>query len=239
MSDGTSVSMKRDCLARLVSTFEVGNSDDEERKGKLGSGRRVLNSDDEEPRGPRSSSASSSSMCLPQTVESVENENVEEHVGKKRLMKQSKRALSSVDEESTAKRSENDTIAPPKKKGKGRGKSKRKSEESTAAKKAEDKAAETADRQVVAVDAEASCTRLVKPGTHYQKKKHVYYPDLQFVEDEIPPGSEMEKWLKSHPLHDKIRRRGYPLPIGDFEILQLRAFTPKRYGGEWMEADEK
>ena len=34
------------------------------------------------------------------------------------------------------------------------------------------------------------------------------------------------EWLTNHPLYIKIRR-GYPIPIGDHEILALKNFTPK------------
>mmetsp|Transcript_35502 Transcript_35502/g.65695 ORF Transcript_35502/g.65695 Transcript_35502/m.65695 type:complete len:194 (-) Transcript_35502:2-583(-) len=49
-------------------------------------------------------------------------------------------------------------------------------------------------------------------------------------ESGIQPGSEEEQWVLDHPLFHKIER-GYPLPIGAIEILALKAFTPREYGG--------
>eukprot|EP00438_Fugacium_kawagutii_P018376 Skav208995 [mRNA] locus=scaffold2686:135171:139560:- [translate_table: standard] len=53
-----------------------------------------------------------------------------------------------------------------------------------------------------------------------------------------PSGLEISKlsdadreWLTNHPLYIKIQR-GYPIPIGDQDILALRAFTPKEMGGD-------
>eukprot|EP00442_Polarella_glacialis_P053353 CAMPEP_0115078624 /NCGR_PEP_ID=MMETSP0227-20121206/17653_1 /TAXON_ID=89957 /ORGANISM="Polarella glacialis, Strain CCMP 1383" /LENGTH=579 /DNA_ID=CAMNT_0002466031 /DNA_START=54 /DNA_END=1794 /DNA_ORIENTATION=+ len=43
---------------------------------------------------------------------------------------------------------------------------------------------------------------------------------------------EDQAWVRSHPLYIKIHERGYPLPFGDREILALRAFTPREFGGE-------
>eukprot|EP00929_Paragymnodinium_shiwhaense_P067424 TRINITY_DN33940_c0_g1_i2.p1 TRINITY_DN33940_c0_g1~~TRINITY_DN33940_c0_g1_i2.p1 ORF type:complete len:296 (-),score=63.41 TRINITY_DN33940_c0_g1_i2:635-1522(-) len=48
----------------------------------------------------------------------------------------------------------------------------------------------------------------------------------------IEPGSEDEKWVLNHPLFDKLVNRGYPLPFGFREILALKGYTPKQYGGD-------
>ena len=40
------------------------------------------------------------------------------------------------------------------------------------------------------------------------------------------------KWLTTHPLYIKIHERGYPIPIGDQDILSLKAFTPTDMGGD-------
>lgn len=47
----------------------------------------------------------------------------------------------------------------------------------------------------------------------------------------VVPGSEDASWITGHPLFIKINQRGYPLPIGEQEILALRDFTPRAYGG--------
>lgn len=47
----------------------------------------------------------------------------------------------------------------------------------------------------------------------------------------ITPGSEDEQWIRNHPLYKKLMR-GYPLPISEQEILALKAYTPKEYGGD-------
>lgn len=39
-------------------------------------------------------------------------------------------------------------------------------------------------------------------------------------------------WLQNHPLYIKIHQRGYPIPLGDQDILALKAFTPKEMGGD-------
>ena len=39
------------------------------------------------------------------------------------------------------------------------------------------------------------------------------------------------EWLVNHPLYIKIHDKGYPIPIGDQDILALKAFTPKELGG--------
>lgn len=60
-------------------------------------------------------------------------------------------------------------------------------------------------------------------------------PDLgppPLNESSIVPGSEEELWLRRHPLYIKLTQRGYPLPIGEFEILALKKFTPVEYGGD-------
>lgn len=53
-----------------------------------------------------------------------------------------------------------------------------------------------------------------------------------------PSGLEISKlshadqeWLTNHPLYVKLQR-GYPIPIGDQDILALRAFTPRGRGGD-------
>jgi len=48
----------------------------------------------------------------------------------------------------------------------------------------------------------------------------------------IVPGSEDERWVRTHPLWIKITQRGYPLPFGEREILALKAYTPQRHGGD-------
>mmetsp|Transcript_76653 Transcript_76653/g.228471 ORF Transcript_76653/g.228471 Transcript_76653/m.228471 type:complete len:219 (+) Transcript_76653:49-705(+) len=48
----------------------------------------------------------------------------------------------------------------------------------------------------------------------------------------ILPGSADETWVRSHPLFVKIADRGYPLPFGEREILALKSYTPKQYGGD-------
>mmetsp|Transcript_90427 Transcript_90427/g.292707 ORF Transcript_90427/g.292707 Transcript_90427/m.292707 type:complete len:318 (-) Transcript_90427:97-1050(-) len=48
----------------------------------------------------------------------------------------------------------------------------------------------------------------------------------------IEPGSDDERWVRNHPLYIKIMQRGYPLPFGDLEILALKHYTPKQYGGD-------
>ncbi|CAK8987533.1 unnamed protein product [Durusdinium trenchii] len=40
------------------------------------------------------------------------------------------------------------------------------------------------------------------------------------------------QWLTKHPLYTKIHERGYPIPIGDQDILALKPFTPKAFGGD-------
>lgn len=40
------------------------------------------------------------------------------------------------------------------------------------------------------------------------------------------------QWLTTHPLYIKIHERGYPIPIGDQDILSLKAFTPTDMGGD-------
>ena len=40
------------------------------------------------------------------------------------------------------------------------------------------------------------------------------------------------EWLRNHPLYFKMHQRNYPIPIGDQDILALKAFTPKEMGGD-------
>ncbi len=40
------------------------------------------------------------------------------------------------------------------------------------------------------------------------------------------------QWLTAHPLYIKIHERGYPIPIGDQDILSLKDFTPTDMGGD-------
>mmetsp|Transcript_115693 Transcript_115693/g.327163 ORF Transcript_115693/g.327163 Transcript_115693/m.327163 type:complete len:253 (-) Transcript_115693:26-784(-) len=47
----------------------------------------------------------------------------------------------------------------------------------------------------------------------------------------IAAGTEDEAWVMAHPLFTKLMR-GYPLPISEQEILALRAYTPREYGGD-------
>lgn len=52
------------------------------------------------------------------------------------------------------------------------------------------------------------------------------------MDTNLKAGSAEENWVRNHPLYIKITQRGYPLPIGEKEILALRAYTPQEFGGE-------
>lgn len=54
----------------------------------------------------------------------------------------------------------------------------------------------------------------------------------QGILSSCPMDANDRAWIQKHPLYIKIHKRGYPLPIGDREILSLRAFTPVQFGGE-------
>ena len=43
--------------------------------------------------------------------------------------------------------------------------------------------------------------------------------------------AEERDYLENHPLYIKIHQRGYPIPIGDLDILALRPFIPVEFGG--------
>ena len=43
--------------------------------------------------------------------------------------------------------------------------------------------------------------------------------------------AEERDYLENHPLYIKIHQRGYPIPIGDLDILALRPFIPMEFGG--------
>mmetsp|Transcript_5944 Transcript_5944/g.13080 ORF Transcript_5944/g.13080 Transcript_5944/m.13080 type:complete len:187 (+) Transcript_5944:94-654(+) len=58
------------------------------------------------------------------------------------------------------------------------------------------------------------------------------------IHSEIEPGSEEDRWLRSHPIYIKMTQRGYPLPIGELELLALQEFTPRAYGGRADIEDE-
>mmetsp|Transcript_65922 Transcript_65922/g.132364 ORF Transcript_65922/g.132364 Transcript_65922/m.132364 type:complete len:269 (+) Transcript_65922:86-892(+) len=48
----------------------------------------------------------------------------------------------------------------------------------------------------------------------------------------IVPGSADEAWVRNHPLFKQIAHCGYPHPFGEREILALKSYTPKQYGGD-------
>ncbi|CAE7859540.1 der [Symbiodinium necroappetens] len=57
-------------------------------------------------------------------------------------------------------------------------------------------------------------------------------------EEPTPPTVNLENltaeerdYLENHPLYIKIHQRGYPIPIGDLDILALRPFIPMEFGG--------